>query len=85
MVTKWWCRMGGAQRYPSPHVPALMGIAALHPSYGTMDCFAALAITVRSGARGICSPDERSGIRDTSHTGPGYRFAHPGYRGRRNA
>src|ERR687893_245441 len=27
-------RMGGAQRYPSPHAPALMGIAALHPSYG---------------------------------------------------
>jgi hypothetical protein len=25
--------MGGAQRYPSPHAPALMGIAALHPSY----------------------------------------------------
>ncbi|MEH2520768.1 hypothetical protein V1279_006341 [Bradyrhizobium sp. AZCC 1610] len=28
-------RMGGAKRYPSPHAPALMGIAALHPSYGT--------------------------------------------------
>src|SRR5437762_12490990 len=23
-------RMGGAKRYPSPHAPALMGIAALH-------------------------------------------------------
>src|SRR6188768_3227411 len=27
-------RMGGAKRYPSPHAPVLMGIAALHPSYG---------------------------------------------------
>src|SRR5437870_13758557 len=27
-------RMGGAKRYPSPHPPALMGIASLHPSYG---------------------------------------------------
>src|SRR5258705_8591879 len=25
--------MGGAQRYPSPCASALMGIAALHPSY----------------------------------------------------
>ena len=25
--------MGGAQRYPPPRAPALMGIAALHPSY----------------------------------------------------
>src|SRR5438132_12471674 len=25
--------MGGAKRYPSPHAPALMGIASLHPSY----------------------------------------------------
>src|SRR5437016_14561387 len=25
--------MGGAQRYPSPHARALIGIAALHPSY----------------------------------------------------
>src|SRR5437879_3973909 len=25
-------RMGGAQRYPSSHAPALMGIAVLHPS-----------------------------------------------------
>ena len=31
--------------------------------------------------RGVrfCSPDERSDIRDFAHTGPGYRFAHPGY------
>ena len=28
-------RMGGAKRYPSPHAPAVMGIASLHPSYGT--------------------------------------------------
>src|SRR5438876_190145 len=30
-------RMGGAKRYPSPHAPALMGIASLHPSYGSND------------------------------------------------
>jgi hypothetical protein len=30
-------RMGGAKRYPSPHAPALMGIAALHPSYKNND------------------------------------------------
>ena len=29
--------MGGAQRYPSPHALALMGIASLHPSYGRYD------------------------------------------------
>ena len=29
--------MGGAQRYPSPHAPALMGIASLHPSYDRRD------------------------------------------------
>jgi hypothetical protein len=34
-VELWLRRMGGAQRYPSPHAPALMGIAALHPSYKT--------------------------------------------------
>ena len=28
------CRMGGAQRYPSSLRAAMMGIAALHPSYG---------------------------------------------------
>src|SRR5258708_39334677 len=28
-------RMGRAKRNPSPHAPALMGIASLHPSYGT--------------------------------------------------
>jgi hypothetical protein len=27
-------RMGRAKRNPSPSVPALMGIASLHPSYG---------------------------------------------------
>jgi len=31
-------RMGGAKRYPSPQAPALMGIAALHPSlYGAVE------------------------------------------------
>ncbi len=34
MTGRCFRRMGGAQRYPSPHAPALMGIAALHPSYG---------------------------------------------------
>ena len=29
-------RMGGAKRYPSPHPAALMGIAALHPSYAIL-------------------------------------------------
>ena len=33
-IAKLCRRMGGAQRYPSPHALALMGIAALHPSYG---------------------------------------------------
>jgi hypothetical protein len=28
-------RMGRAKRNPSSHAPALMGIASLHPSYGT--------------------------------------------------
>ena len=37
-------RMGGAKRYPSPHAPALMGIASLHPSYGLQ---APLAMTWR--------------------------------------
>ncbi|MEH2516030.1 hypothetical protein V1279_001603 [Bradyrhizobium sp. AZCC 1610] len=41
-IAKLYRRMGGAKRYPSPHAPALMGIAALHPSYGT-----ALAMTRR--------------------------------------
>ena len=53
-------RMGGAQRYPSPHAPALMGIAALHPSYRSH--------VVASEAQGR-SPDERD-IRDHSRTVP---------------
>jgi hypothetical protein len=27
----------------------------------------------------ICNPDERNDIRDDVDTGPGFRFAHPGY------
>ena len=30
-------RMGGAKRYPSMPVPVSMGIASLHPSYGTTE------------------------------------------------
>ncbi len=41
-IAKLCRRMGGAKRYPSPHALALMGIASLHPSYGT-----ALAMTWR--------------------------------------
>src|SRR5206468_12748170 len=32
-IAKSCRRMGGAKRYPSPHAPALMGIASLHSSY----------------------------------------------------
>jgi hypothetical protein len=31
------------------------------------------------GVAQTCSPDERSEIRGNTSTGPGYRFAHPGY------
>src|SRR5438046_6759915 len=34
-IAKLCRRMGGAKRYPSPRVSALMGIASLHPSYGS--------------------------------------------------
>ena len=45
-------RMGGVQRYPSPHTPALMGIAALHPSFGVCGAME------RGGLRSLSHPDE---------------------------
>jgi len=43
--------MGGAKRYPSLPSTAMMGFAALYPSYGLKT------------AAGPCGPDERSEIR----------------------
>src|SRR6476659_1338652 len=44
--------MGGAQRYPSPCAPVLMGIASLHPSYGATASSSCMTSRISSGNLG---------------------------------